>query len=152
MKMSAAEPKPARRRLRFTLRGLLFVVTVVALVFAWLNHHYRAAIDEAAFIAEFQAIILSTENARASRAERGLDPSLKVTYDYQWDADGNFLPNAEPRGPSFLRNWLGEHLFDRVHTIEIDTEDNSLSKPREHWKSQKSQTIAHRCDRERFKF
>jgi len=121
--MSAVEPKPAPRRVRFTLRGLLLVVTAIAVGTAWLSHHYRRSTEEANYVNELSSKI---EGACFLVDGSPFPPDylFKVTYDYQYDHEGNFLDDAKPWGPDWLRGWLGNHLFDRVHSIEINTCDD----------------------------
>jgi len=124
--MPTSKPKPILRKLRFTMRTMLVVTTVIALVIAWLNHNYHRAFQEAAFVEELRAEIAHLQTATDLKY-KPFDKILKLTYDYQHDSSGNFLPNAKPRGPTWLREWLGEHLLDRVHTLEINTlEDSDL--------------------------
>jgi len=121
--MSAVEPKPAPRRVRFTLRGLLLVVTAIAVGTAWLSHHYLRSTEEANYVNELSSKI---EGACFLVDGSPFPPDylFKVTYDYQYDHEGNFLDDAKPWGPDWLRGWLGNHLFDRVHSIEINTCDD----------------------------
>ena len=99
---------PRKKRFRTTIRSIFVLVLVTSVLLAWVMHNYRRADAEARFLSHLQA---ATKEVNQSR--------LEVYYDYQFDHAGAFLTGAQPRGPRWIGRWLGEHLWDRVHSLEI---------------------------------
>lgn len=88
-----------RRVLRFSLKTLFCVVTVVAVVIGlWVPWNHRARRQKEAVDA------LS-------------DRSVRIIYDYEVDTSGKLINKAEPPGPSWLRRYLGNEYWDDVVAV-----------------------------------
>jgi len=81
-----------RRWLRFSLRGVLAAVTIVAI---WLGYHVN----------------LARTQSYATSQLKALDGVVEIYYDWQYDAQGN------DREMSWWRRTIGDHLFSRVTGI-----------------------------------
>jgi len=82
-----------RWRFQFSIRSLLVLTVAVALPCSWLAVEMKAAREQSAAAQEFRTL-----NGWA-------------TYEYQW-VDPRTV--AVPRGPAWLRNLLGDDLFNNV--------------------------------------
>lgn len=89
-----AQVNPNRRRVSFSLKALLLGVLAVSLACAWLGWRLRKAERQQQAVAEIERL------------------GGKVFYDHQ-------MAGMEPNGPPWLRDWLGEHVFDRVVRVEL---------------------------------
>ena len=91
-----------RRRFQFSIRSLLVLTVAVAVPCSW----------------------LAVEMKKARRQHEAADGILgvngEVAYDWQVDAAGNPLPIAQPTGPQWLRNLLGQDFFTRVLSADIN--------------------------------
>ncbi len=103
--------RTTRRKLalRFSLRSLLVVVTLLAI---WIG--------------------IQTTKAKRTRIALDRIAALggNVRFAHQYDASGTFDGSAKPNGPRWLRNLLGGEYFDRVVYINLaDSEvtDDDLS-------------------------
>ena len=84
-----------RLPIRFGLRTLLILITLIALSLGWWSSS-------------------AMKQSRATVAISTLGGS--VTYDYQ-AATGVFNRNATPAGPLWLRRLIGRDWFDTVHGV-----------------------------------
>ena len=82
-----------RLRFQFSILSLLLLVVVVAVPFSWLATEMKAARKQREAVEEIE---------KAGGA---------VSYDYQFDLSGTWIPGATPPGPAWLRNLLGDDLF-----------------------------------------
>jgi len=99
-----------RRRLQFGLRTLLLAVAVCAAACSWFAvRKHRASQQRAAIEA--------------------LGDRAWVVYDYQLDADGLHIEGAEPPGPAWLRNLLGDDFFADAEVVwsSTDFDDDDLA-------------------------
>jgi hypothetical protein len=101
----ATNPRGKRKYLRFSLRALLVVMSIVAL---WLG--FRAA-----------SVIQQKSATNAIRKAGGY-----VTYDFQTTND-RFDWNATPPGPAWLRQLIGGDWFDTVTDVELDVDRISVT-------------------------
>lgn len=88
----SSETSPRRRRLQFSLSGILLLT---ALVGAWLApqvNHARRQREVVALVEQFHG---------------------KLAYDYQRDRNG------KPPGPKWLRDWLGEDYFADLIVVRV---------------------------------
>ncbi|NQU24226.1 MAG: hypothetical protein HQ567_23335 [Candidatus Nealsonbacteria bacterium] len=102
----------SRLRFQFSVRSLLLFVAVVAVVCSW----FAVKMQEARRQKEAVAAIEKGEGS--------------VFYDYEFDANGNFLPGTpEPPGPPWLRNLLGVDFLSDVAGIGyLDATDADLTR------------------------
>ena len=89
-----------RWRFQFSVRSLLVLVFVMALPCSWLTVDMKKA----------------TEQMKAVNG-------LEIVCDWQIDANGNVLPNAQPPEPELLRAVLGGGFFDDV--VEAKPRDDA---------------------------
>src|SRR5271157_2618165 len=90
-----------RLRFQFSIRSLLIVAVVVALPCSWLAVEMKKAREQK----EAVAAILSGGG--------------HVSYDWQVDTNLGFLPNAQPKCPSWLRGLLGDDFFGEVAYVHF---------------------------------
>jgi len=90
--------KPRRTRLQFGLSTLLLVVTVFGV---WLG----IAVNKA------------NKQRRAVAAIEKLEG--RIQFDYERDANGQRIPDAQPPGPKWLRKVLGDDYFRKVIFIDF---------------------------------
>jgi Leucine Rich repeat len=89
---------PPRRRIRFSLRSLFVVVSLLC---GWMGYLYSSA-------------------KRQERAVASIEQAAgHVEYDWWRDADGSPRQQPTPRGPAWLRSLLGPHYFDTVVGVDI---------------------------------
>ena len=101
-----------RWRFQFSIRSLLVLTVAVAVPSSWLAVETR--------VAKMQ------EEAVAAIRELG----SSVDYDWQVDANGRALQNAQPPEPAWLRNLLGDDFFEAVvdaNLKETDITDAGLA-------------------------
>ena len=111
-------------RLRFSLRFVLLATTACVLLTVWMTRQYKASVDEAEAIANLRELVAKSYGSSPESWNsnlRKLEDLVQVTYSYQYDSNGKFLPNAKPATPAWLHDWLGPHFLDRVVTLNIDT-------------------------------
>jgi hypothetical protein len=100
-----AEPlKRKRRWFQFSLRTLMIVVTVFAIVGGWFG----------------------AKMARARRQQATVEAVRKsvgwVGYKYQVGPFGQLIPNATPPNPAWLRKMLGDDFFADVISVGVNTD------------------------------
>lgn len=115
---------------QFSLRRLLFLLTIVAVIFAWLNHHYRHHQREEAYLKQLTAVLSQTHELKdpgnsPDGTLNGMSELLVIAYDYQCKDDGTIDSTAACPTPKWLRRLLGEHFFHRVHSVTINSWDDS---------------------------
>ena len=93
--------KPKLRWFQYSLRTLLIFMTLMACGSGWLALKIQQAKKQHAAVAAF------------------LRSHGELTYDYQYDAQGNFLPNAKPPALLWLRELTTVDLFSSVRTIRF---------------------------------
>jgi hypothetical protein len=86
-------------RFQFSVLSLLVLMFAVAVPCSWLATEVKRAREEAKAV----------EAIRSSMGE--------IQYDWQADANGAALPNAQPPGPAWLRGLLGADLFASVTAV-----------------------------------
>ena len=96
-----------RWRFQYSIRSLLVLVVAVVLPFSWLAVEMKAAREQ-------------HDSVEALAKVRG-----KIFYEWQFVADGNLLPNAQPPGPEWLRKLLGGDFFTTVVGADLA---NSVSR------------------------
>ena len=97
--MEAEPSKRKRRWYQFSLRTLLIFTTAAAIVCGWLGSRLEKARGQKAAVAAI------------------LKDGGRVTYDYEIDATGKHVGNAEPHAPKWLLDALGEDSF--ISPVEI---------------------------------
>jgi hypothetical protein len=85
-----------RWRFQFSLRSLLILTVVVAVPFSWLAVEINGARKQ-------KEVVDALSQFTGS-----------VSYDYEYDSIGNWIPTTEPPGPSWLRKVLGDDFFVNV--------------------------------------
>ena len=98
-------PKPKRRWFQYSVRTLLVVVTLCAVLCSWLAVKMRNAERQ-------------REAVAAIHKMGGI-----VIYDWQVDALGRQLPNAKPFGPAWLRSLLGDDFFASVAELRVHSKE-----------------------------
>jgi hypothetical protein len=89
-------PNPKRRWYQYRLRTLMIAVTLAAVGASW-------------FAVKMQRARRQRELVEMVRKIGGFEE-----YEYERDAEGEFLPNAEPHGPLWLNRLLGVDFFNHV--------------------------------------
>jgi internalin A len=84
-----------RRYARFSVRGLIVLVLVIAVVLGWVVHRAQVQRDAVAAI----------------RKAGG-----SIQYDWQYK-DGQAVRSGRPRGPMWMADRLGADYFDTVTTV-----------------------------------
>ena len=100
-----------RRRFQFSLRSLLVLVVVVAVPFSWLGIEIKRTKRQGDAVAAIEKF------------------GGTVEYDWQGDANGKRVRNAQPQGPKWLRALLGVDIFGQVRSIEareVDLEHDQM--------------------------
>jgi len=102
--------KPKRRWAQFSLTTVFVVVTVlcVSLAFAVNRAHRR-----------WEAVVAIEKSGGW------------VSYDYQRDDSGAYLPNAKPPGPGWLRRMLGDNFLAKPVGVQLFADSKSGMKPEE---------------------
>lgn len=91
--------KPKRRWYQFSLRTLLIFVTLAGCGFGWLGLKAREA---------------RKQHAAVTVVDR---TGGHVVYDYEVDAQGNYLSRPVPPGPAWLHALLGDDWFRNVRRV-----------------------------------
>jgi hypothetical protein len=102
----ADPPKRKRRWFQFSLRTLMTFTAICAIASAWLGKRIEQKRKE-------------RESVAAIVKLGGI-----VRYDYQCDPSRIGFPNAEPPGPHWLRNLLGENFFSEVVHVVFNNRSN----------------------------
>ncbi len=121
-------------RLQFSLRSMLVVTTLFAVMSGLLFKNIHAANRQANAIKEIKSL---SENRLRRRGQAHFAPRApqnepvpagsrigsksaggRIGYDFQ-RGDGGFEPFAEPPGPAWLRNLLGDDFFTTVVLVEV---------------------------------
>ncbi len=104
------EPKATshrkRRWLRFHLRTLLVLVTVLCV---WLAFRTSVAMRQRDVV----------DRLGKSFEQHTSHPSLRVEYDYEWDADFKPTGADRPPGPAWLQDLLGVDYFQTVIALHL---------------------------------
>jgi hypothetical protein len=90
-----------RWRFQFRIRSLLIFTVVVAIPCSWLAAQMKKAREQKA------AVVAIAKHVRA----------MGSAYDYEFDASGNYLPNARPPAPVWLQSLLGDDFFGQVESL-----------------------------------
>ena len=90
--------KPKRRFLRFSLRTLLLFMLVVCVAVGWKFERVRKQREAVAWVHEMGGT---------------------VYYDFEFGGGFSVELAAEPRGPEWLRKWLGRDFFDDVAYVDL---------------------------------
>ena len=98
MTTEANKPNPRRRWLQYSLRAFFVLVTVFSV---WLG------------------VVVHRANEQKKAVEWVREIGGSVWYDYQYDADGSFINDAEPPGPKWLMQLLGAEYFQEVFTVDL---------------------------------
>src|SRR5690242_2663833 len=94
------DPKPRRRRFRYSLRALLVFVTIASAGFGWLGLKMRQA------------------NRQREAVEAIRELGGNVSYDYEFKPKGALDYVPTPPGPVWLRTLFGIDLFANVVSVE----------------------------------
>lgn len=101
----AVRPK-FRLRLRFRLRTLLLVVIPISAFGVWAGMKYRKS------------------QLQRSGIQWVSEQNGHFVYDYQAPLeDGSFPVGAEPPGPDWMREWLGDDFFCDIHGVILDNRE-----------------------------
>jgi len=104
---TASRSQERRRRFRFSLRTFLVVATILAIMFGWKINNSRW---------------------QAAAVKRIEEVGGRVTYDYEKDSAGNFIPDARPSVPGWLIRLLGIDFFANVTAVVLnDATDQKLA-------------------------
>ena len=99
------EQKLERRWYQYSLRTLLIVMVLLCFLFAWGGYKIRQA--------ERQKEVVAWVREKGGW----------VIYDYEYDAKGKWIPDAEPPCPDWLRNLIGiDYLYD-VDKVSLWADD-----------------------------
>ena len=105
-----------RRRFRFGVRSLLVSMVVVAVSCAWF------------------AVEVSNAKSHKEAREGIQNVGGEVVYDWQVDTDGTPRPNAQPPGPGWLPNLLGDDFFTGVVRVYLTGTEMSFARLQHlHW-------------------
>src|SRR4051812_11530672 len=97
-----------RRRLTYSIRALLVVSALIGIVLAVQVNRAR----------DQERIVNLIQGSHRTSA-----PFL---YRHQWPPGGRLDRQAEPPGPRWLRNLLGDHYFQTVRIVEAIMPDEVL--------------------------
>ena len=92
-----------RWRFQFSIRSLLTLVLIVALSFGWLATETKKAREQ-------KELVDQIGNQMGKRS---------VGYDWQHDAKGSALPNAQPPEPIPVRKLVGDDFFADVDRLTL---------------------------------
>ncbi len=85
-----------RRWYQYSLRSLLLLVTICAILCSWL------------------AVKINQGKRQKAAVEALRAKGFFISYDYEVDRNGIYLPNAVLNVPQWLRSWLGDDCFATV--------------------------------------
>jgi len=101
MWLSSTSPTNANQReLRFSIRSLLVVVTLIAICLAWSVYPVLRQRRAASFVERLGGY---------------------VVYDYQFSNDGRFQRTPNTIVPAWMRKLLGDDWFSRIRVVFDDT-------------------------------
>jgi hypothetical protein len=100
--MDDRPPKSRRRWLRFSLRALLVFLLLLSVPLAWFAWRMQEA------------------RRQGEAVEAIVGMGGEVTYNYQIDEHGEWIPGAEPTTPAWLRKSLGHDFFYDVTWVSFD--------------------------------
>ena len=89
-----------RCRFQFSIRSLLLLTVVVAVLSSWFTVRMREA-------------------RRQRETVEAIHKLGAIGYDYQSDSSMRPIPYANPPGPAWMRNLLGDDWFDSVSAVLI---------------------------------
>jgi internalin A len=97
----SADSHRKRQWRRFSLRTLLIFVTLFCLLVGWFAIKLRQAERQRVAVANLRA--------------------LGFVIRYEWEMDPDFVVDdrAQPPGPQWLRNWLGDDFLDTVVSVSV---------------------------------
>ena len=98
MNGSAMTARLRKGRLSFSLRNLLVVVTVAGVLLGWKVREVNRRMRVVEWV----------------RTVGGF-----VTYNYEYDENNKWIPNADPPGPTWLRNLIGVDYLAKVTRINL---------------------------------
>jgi len=93
------EPPSKRRWCQYSIRSLMLVTLVIACWLGYISHNARKQRDIVAWVKEMEG---------------------SVEYDYQFDAKGGRIEDAQPPGPDWLREWIGIEYFSDVTLVNLE--------------------------------
>jgi hypothetical protein len=97
-----------RWRFQFSIRALLLAMLAVALPLGWLTTEMKQAREQQEVVEEIESAVEHIANS-----------GRPVSYDWQYDADGKALPNAQPPERGWPWNMLGGDFFDSVRVLSF---------------------------------
>ena len=98
---NAAQPKSRRRWHQFSARTLLIAAIIIACGLGyWSSLNLKVGRQQA--------------DVAAVAWMRGT-----VAYDYEFNSQGNRVPNAAPPGPAWLHSLLGDDFFRSVYEVDL---------------------------------
>src|ERR1700676_5457431 len=99
---NAAKPKSRRRWYQYSLRTLLIFVTLAGCALGWLGPKVQQA--------RYQQAAVDMIARQGGCFE----------YDYEYDAQENFVRHTAPPGPTWLHKLLGVDFFRNIHSGCLD--------------------------------
>ena len=93
-----------RWRFQYSIRSLLLVTVVVASPCSWMAVQRETAQKQRAVVEELRTA------------------GEWVSYDYQFDSNGDLIPNAEPPAPAWIRRLVGDDFFADPTMVQFITE------------------------------
>lgn len=90
----------ARRWTRYTLRSMLLLILVCAVLFTWIRIRIEAGRRQKETVAALR------------------DSGASVHYKYEFDAAGNATKQGRPRAPKWLRDAVGDDALANVEVVE----------------------------------
>jgi len=117
-------PAPKRRWLRFSLRSMFVLVTLVAIWLGWNVHVVRQRNDMTTWLSASgrgRAIVVSEEKFVRMRSSSEALSRMRATL---LSNDGSDVFEADPgKLPSRLRRWLGDKLYISIVIYDKDDLD-----------------------------
>ena len=98
MTTEPTKPKPKRCWLQFSLRTFFVLLTVFCVWLGWTVHQANEQRKAVAWVREMGG---------------------SVSYDYEFDEDGNIIDDAKPPGPEWLMELVGVDCFQKVSDVRI---------------------------------
>jgi hypothetical protein len=113
--LKAEPPKRKRRWFQFSLRTVMIFTALVAVVCGWLGSKIERKREE-------------RDAVKAIEALGGV-----VIYDFQW-VDYEFVSDAPPPGPAWLRSLLGDEFFGAVDFVALRSRPEAIDDSLESFK------------------